>query len=63
MKHQSEPLLLTVPEAAAQLRIGRTLAYQLAKRGELPTVRLGAKLLVPRSELERYITSRVKEAS
>lgn len=49
------PLLLTVEEAAAVLRIGRTLAYALARRYEtsggregLPVVHLGGCLRVPR---------------
>lgn len=49
------PLLYTVEEAAAVLRIGRTLAYRLARRHEtsggregLPVVRLGGCLRVPR---------------
>lgn len=49
------PLLLTVEEAAAVLRIGRTLAYSLAHRYEktggvtgLPVIRLGNCLRVPR---------------
>ncbi|MDQ3469110.1 MAG: helix-turn-helix domain-containing protein [Actinomycetota bacterium] len=49
------PLLLTVEEAAAVLRIGRTLAHALARRYEagggregLSVVRLGGCLRVPR---------------
>lgn len=30
------PPLMTIAEAAAELRIGRTVAYQLAQAGELP---------------------------
>ena len=50
--------MLTVVEAARLLRIGRTLAYQLASRflaGEpdgLPVVRLGGCLRVPRCALD-----------
>ncbi len=35
--------LLTVPEAAALLNIGRSLAWKLVHSGQLPSIRLGAK--------------------
>jgi excisionase family DNA binding protein len=38
---------ITVEEAAALLGIGRTAAYEAARRGELPTRRLGRRVLVP----------------
>jgi excisionase family DNA binding protein len=40
-------LTLTVEEAAARLGISRSLAYELARRGELPVVRLGRRIVVP----------------
>lgn len=44
--------MLTVEEAGELLRIGRTLAYELRRAGQIPTVRLGGRLLrVPRDEL------------
>lgn len=53
------PAFLTVTEAAAVLRIGRTVAYALAKQYEatngaegLPVVRIGRQLRVPRAHLE-----------
>lgn len=49
------PVLLTVEEAAAMLRIGRNTAYELIARGELPHVRLGRLIRVPRHALERWI--------
>jgi len=48
-------LLLTVPEAARVLRIGRNLAYDLVARGEIPAVRFGRAIRVPRTALERLI--------
>ena len=62
-----EPLLLTVIEAADELRIGRTLAYQLARRylasnerEGLPVMRVGSNLRVPRwALLELLSTGRV----
>jgi excisionase family DNA binding protein len=38
---------ITVEEAAALLGIGRTAAYEAARRGQLPTRRLGRRLVVP----------------
>ena len=46
-------LLLTVPEAARLLRIGRNLAYGLVARGEIPAVRFGRTIRVPRTALEQ----------
>jgi excisionase family DNA binding protein len=47
----SERLTLTVPEAAQLLGVSRGTAYEAARAGELPTVRLGRRLLVPRARL------------
>ena len=38
---------ITVEEAASLLGIGRTAAYEAARRGQLPTRRLGRRLVVP----------------
>jgi excisionase family DNA binding protein len=38
---------ITVPEAGALLGLGRDSAYRAAERGELPTLKLGRRLLVP----------------
>lgn len=45
----------TVEEAATLLGIGRNSAYQAIARGELPALRLGRRLLVPRAALERHL--------
>ena len=50
-----ETLLLTVPEAAKMLRIGRNLAYELVARGELPAVRLGRAIRIPRDVLHDWV--------
>jgi excisionase family DNA binding protein len=47
----NEPAVLTVPEAARLLRIGRGAAYEAARRGDLPVVRIGRTLRVPRRAL------------
>jgi excisionase family DNA binding protein len=45
------PLTLTVEQAAKVLGVSRGLAYQAAAAGELPTIKLGRRLLVPRARL------------
>lgn len=41
----------TVPQAARVLGISRGAAYSAAKAGEIPTLRVGRRLLVPRARL------------
>lgn len=49
--HEPEPLTLTVPEAGRLLGLGRTAAYEAARAGEIPTLKIRGKLLVPRKRL------------
>ena len=44
-------LTLSIAEAAELLGISRTTAHELAQSGELPTVRLGRRILVPVNQL------------
>jgi excisionase family DNA binding protein len=46
---------LTVEEAARVLGISRSSAYEAARRGELPIVRIGRRYVVPRAALERLL--------
>lgn len=49
-------LLLTVEEAAALLRIGRTRTFDLVMRGEIQSVKVGRRRLVVREGLGRYVS-------
>ncbi len=51
----TEPLVYTVEQAAELLAIGRTAAYEAARRGEIPSVRIGRSLRVPRHALEQLL--------
>jgi excisionase family DNA binding protein len=53
--------LLTVPEAAKLLRISRNLAYELVARQELPAVRLGRVIRIPRYSLDEWIASQASQ--
>ncbi len=46
----------TVPEAAEALGIGRNAAYEAARTGQLPTIRIGKRILVPVAALERMLS-------
>lgn len=46
---------ITVEEAAAILGIGRSAAYEAARRGQLPTRRLGRRLFVPVTAFLRWL--------
>jgi excisionase family DNA binding protein len=46
---------VTVEEAAEMLGISRSSAYECVHRGELQALRLGRRLVVPRSALEEML--------
>jgi excisionase family DNA binding protein len=47
--------MFSVEEVAAMLGIGRATAYQCANTGEIPALRLGRRLLIPRTALVRML--------
>jgi excisionase family DNA binding protein len=51
----SQPLVMSVREAAAMLRISKDLAYELIARGELPALRLGRRVVVPTKALMQFV--------
>lgn len=52
--------LMTVPEAARRLRLGRSTVYMMAQRGEIPTVRIGTAVRIPVPELDRWLAGQVR---
>jgi excisionase family DNA binding protein len=54
---ESESLALSVPEAGKLLGLSRNGAYGAAQRGELPTVRIGSRIFVPRRALDELLNS------
>lgn len=45
----------TVVEVAKMLGIGRGQAYEAVRRGEIPSIRLGKRLVVPKPLIERML--------
>ena len=51
----SQRLTMNVEEAAVVLGISRASAYQAVTRGEIPCIRIGRRILVPKAALERML--------
>lgn len=45
----------TVIEAAKRLGIGRNQAYDAVRRGELPSIRIGKRIVIPTAALDRML--------
>lgn len=49
------PAVLTVEEAAKYLRVGRSAAYAAIKSGDIPHIKVGRSIRVPRHRLEHLL--------
>ena len=45
----------TVPEVAKILGIGRNTAYEICRNGEIPTIKIGGRVLVPRTAIDELL--------
>ena len=57
---QNLPPYLTVMEVAALLRIGRSMAYDMARRGEIPAINIGRVVRIPRDALLGWLKASQK---
>jgi excisionase family DNA binding protein len=53
-----QPLLLTIPQVAKLLSLGRTKVYELIDREQLPVVRFGRAVRVSPAALQRWLEQR-----
>ena len=52
----AQPKTLTVPEAGrVYFDLGRNASYEAARRGEIPTIKIGRLLRVPVAAMERKL--------
>lgn len=54
-RQTDDRLALSVEEAGRQLGLGRSGAYGAVRRGELPSRRIGRKIIIPRTALEKWL--------
>ena len=48
-------LTLTVKETGKLLRIGRTNMYSAVKNGQIPSIRIGKRILIPKAALDKLL--------
>ena len=53
-------LTYTIPEVAAQLGLKPRTVYAWAEHGQLPTIRVGKRVLVPVAALEQWLYDQTK---
>lgn len=58
----AEKLLLRIPEVADSLGLSRARVYELVASGELPSIRDGRAVRVPRHALVEWIATRAASA-
>ncbi len=58
-----EPLLLKAEDVAKLLGLGRSKVFAMLAIGELPVIRIGRSVRVPRAALEDWIAERTQHAS
>lgn len=54
------PLVYDIPTVGRLLGMSRNAAYEAAKRGELPVIRVGKLLRVPKAALDRLLETAAK---
>jgi excisionase family DNA binding protein len=53
---QSERLTYDVPVAGRKLGLGKNASYEAARKGQIPTIRIGRRLLVPKAAFEEMLS-------
>jgi excisionase family DNA binding protein len=54
-EQSSQRLTITVTEAAKRLGIGKNQAYEGVHRGQIPSIRVGKRILIPLKALQRML--------
>jgi excisionase family DNA binding protein len=61
-RNRDERATISVVEAAQKLGIGRNQAYEAVGRGEIPTIKIGRRILVPKIALDRMLSGEGRAA-
>ncbi len=63
MSRAPDPMTLSVRETADHLGVGRNTVYDLIRAGDLPHMRIGRTIRVPRQQLAAWIAARTEGSS
>jgi len=58
-----DQMLMRADEVARALGLGRSKAYELIASGQLPVVRVGRMVRVPRAALEDWVRKQTQQAT
>ena len=53
------PEVLTPAEVAKVLRIGKSSMYKLVKQGDIASLRVGRKIIIPKQAISTYIERKI----
>jgi excisionase family DNA binding protein len=62
-RRQQRCLTLTVEEAAERLGISRAHAYEAVRRGEIPSIKIRRRILVPIAALDQFLASAMPDGT
>lgn len=54
------PLLLNVKQLAGLLGVSDSSAYELIQEDDFPSVRIGNRIVIPKDELHKWISTKTK---
>lgn len=57
MNTNSGQATMTVSQTAIMLGISRTTAYECVRRGSIPSIRLGGRIIVPTQAIEQLLAT------
>ena len=59
--YEDLPLMLSVPEMGAALRISRAGAYELARSEGFPALRIGTRIVIPKDKLQEWVDKQTEK--
>jgi len=57
----TQPLLLSIPDVATSLGLGRTKVYELIAQEDLPVIRFGRAVRVSAASLQKWVEEREQQ--